>query len=245
MTKENDFNVYSDFDGTQYNRISLFEAIQQSWSDVVGPNENLLDSSMTSDVPNLDTGIYNNATLGNLTVEKILSIFKGAKRDYVGACLNVLNKYGDKVGLTPKAKILVLAQFAHESDNFRYVSEIGKGRGRKYGLPTGPYSKIYYGRGPIQITWEYNYKDITQKYFPIIGVNANIWANPDLCEQNIEIGCAASLCWFMMPGNGKRAIQCANAGDVKGLSRAINGGFNGLSDRIKKTEQLLQIANQK
>jgi predicted chitinase len=60
----------------------------------------------------------------------------------------------------------------------------------------------------------------------------------------MEIGCAASLCWFLIPGNGKRAIQCANSGDVKGLSKAINGGWNGLDDRIKKTNLILQAAAQ-
>ena len=42
----------------------------------------------------------------------------------------------------------------------------------------------------------------------------------------------------MLPGNGKRAIAAANAGDVKGLTKAINGGYNGLQDRIKNTKKI-------
>ena len=41
-----------------------------------------------------------------------------------------------------------------------------------------------------------------------------------------------------MPGNGKRAIKCANNGDVVGLSKAINGGYNGLQDRINNTKKI-------
>ena len=243
MIKDNDYNIYRDNEGNEYNKISLFEAIQQSWSDI-GTNGGILGGGGDPGSINLDTGAYNNASLGKLTVDKLLSIFKGAKRDYVGACLAVLSKYGTKVGLTDKAKLLVLAQFAHESGGFRYTAELGKGKGRKYGLPTGPYNQVYYGRGPIQITWDYNYKAITQKYFPQIGLNADIYANPNLCETNIEIGCAASLCWFLMPGNGKRAVQCANSGDVRGLSKAINGGWNGLAERESFTEKILKLASQ-
>ena len=237
MIKDNDYNIYRDDKGNEYNKISLFEAIQQSWSDI-GPN-GLYGSTGDPGTVDLNTGAYDNASLGKLTVEKLLKIFKGAKRDYVGGCLSALTKYGSLVGLNDKAKLLVLAQFAHESGGFIYTAELGKGKGRKYGVPTGPYNQIYYGRGPIQITWDFNYRDITQKYFPKLGIKADIYANPNLCETNMEIGCAASLCWFLMPGNGKRAVQCANSGDVKGLSKAINGGWNGLDDRIKKTNLIL------
>lgn len=38
------------------------------------------------------------------------------------------------------------------------IGEFGKGKGRKYGVPTGPYNKVYYGRGHVQLTWERNYR---------------------------------------------------------------------------------------
>ena len=134
---------------------------------------------------------------------------------------------------------MVLAQFAHESGNFIYTHEIDNGKGRSYGRPSGPYGKVYYGRGPIQITWEANYKQITQKCFPKIGITADIHKDPDLCCRNLEIGCAASLCWFMLSGNGKSAIAAANAGDVRALTKAINGGYNGLQDRVNNTNKIL------
>lgn len=203
----------------------------------VPENTNNID---TINIANLDM----NASIGRLNVDKLATLFKKGKREYMAACLSALSKYGGSVGLTEKGKIYVLAQFAHESGGFIYTKELGKGKSRKYGKPVGPYNKIYYGRGPIQITWDYNYKAITEKYFPKIGINADIYKDPDLCERNLEIGCAASLCWFMMPGNGKRAVEAANAGDIKKLSKAINGGYTGLQDRINKTEKILNLANQ-
>ena len=196
-----------------------------------------------NDFTTLDPSYYANASLSGLTLEQLAPIFNGCNKAYLGACLTALQKYGDKIGLNNKGKLFVLAQLGHESGNFRYTAEIGKGKGKAYGLPAGPYKKLYYGRGPIQITWEANYKKISQSYFPSLGINADIWANPDLCESNLEIGCAASLCWFLIPGNGKRAVQYANAGDINGLTKMINGGYNGLSDRTKITESLLRLAS--
>jgi len=203
------------------------------------------DKLSSSDSPgsqyesNIDFSNYKGSII---LLDDLAKIFKKGKRNYMGAVLSALDKYGGKIGLTQQGKLLVLAQLAHESGGFVFTKEIGNGKGKKYGQPAGPYGKIYYGRGPIQITWDYNYKAISQKYFKELGIDADIYKYPELCETNLEIGCAASLCWFMMPGNGKRAIKCANNGDVVGLSKAINGGYNGLEERKKYTQKILEYA---
>jgi putative chitinase len=53
------------------------------------------------------------------------------------------------------------------------VREIGKGKGRKYGVPTGPYKQVYYGRGDVQLTWERNYAVMSK----IVG--EDLVKNPD------------------------------------------------------------------
>lgn len=46
----------------------------------------------------------------------------------------------------------------HETDKKMVpIEEYGKGKGRKYGKPVGPYNQIYYGRGDVQLTWYENY----------------------------------------------------------------------------------------
>lgn len=178
-----------------------------------------------------------------ISVEQLTKIFPWANKNYAAAAVAALDKYGSKIGLTAKGKLMVLAQFAHES-KFKFTYELGKGRGKKYGIPTGPYNQIYYGRGPIQITWDYNYKYITENCFPKLGINADIYRDPDLCIRNLEIGCAASLCWFIMPGNGRAAIAAANTGDVARLTKAINGGYNGLAERIDLTKKIFSVVAQ-
>ena len=62
------------------------------------------------------------------------------------------------------------------------VREIGKGKGRKYGAPVGPYSKVYYGRGDVQVTWETNYKRADKLLAPykVIPKGESLHSNPDL-----------------------------------------------------------------
>lgn len=43
------------------------------------------------------------------------------------------------------------------------IREYGKGKGRKYGVPTGPYRHVYYGRGLVQLTWLFNYEKASKK----------------------------------------------------------------------------------
>jgi len=52
-----------------------------------------------------------------------------------------------------------LATFFHETARtMQPIEEYGKGSGKSYGAPTGPYNQKYYGRGHVQLTWEDNYK---------------------------------------------------------------------------------------
>lgn len=52
----------------------------------------------------------------------------------------------------------------HETDRKMWpIEEYGRGKGRPYGKPTGPYGQVYYGRGFVQLTWDYNYKTMETK----------------------------------------------------------------------------------
>lgn len=51
-----------------------------------------------------------------------------------------------------------LATAWHETaSTMQPIEEYGKGRGKKYGAP-GKHGQIAYGRGYVQLTWDYNYE---------------------------------------------------------------------------------------
>jgi uncharacterized protein YraI len=62
----------------------------------------------------------------------------------------------------------MLATVKHEcADRWKAIEEYSKGKGRKYGEPvtvTDPegrsYTHVYYGRGFVQLTWDYNYRNM-------------------------------------------------------------------------------------
>jgi putative chitinase len=88
----------------------------------------------------------------------------------------------------------------------------------------------YCGRGLIQLTGKNNYQ-----------------AFADSIETSVEDaseylstfeGAAQSACWFWESNNLNRF---ADVGDIKGLTKAINGGYIGLDDRIKHYNHALHV----
>src|SRR6202142_1208851 len=71
-----------------------------------------------------------------------------------------------------------LATTYHETDqHMQPIEEYGKGRGLPYGHPDPKTGQLYYGRGFVQLTWEHNYKTMTD----LLGVD--FVNHPDLALE--------------------------------------------------------------
>ena len=88
----------------------------------------------------------------------------------------------------------------------------------------------YCGRGLIQLTGKDNYTFFAGS----LGISVEE-ASEYLATFE---GAAQSACWFWEQNNLNRF---ADANDVKGLTRAINGGYIGLDDRISHTQHALHV----
>ncbi|SEC69167.1 hypothetical protein SAMN05444161_1639 [Rhizobiales bacterium GAS191] len=74
-----------------------------------------------------------------------------------------------------------LATTFHETARtMQPIEEIGKGRGRAYGHPAGPWHKVYDGRDDVQLTFERNYKFASARLAAEIGIKADLDQHPDL-----------------------------------------------------------------
>ena len=82
------------------------------------------------------------------------------------------------------------------------------------------------GRGYIQVTGRINYTELS-KYTGIDFVN-----NPDLLSQ--EANAIISALWYW---NKHKLNTLADQDNIKLITKKINGGYNGLADRIKKLEK--------
>ena len=92
----------------------------------------------------------------------------------------------------------------------------------------------YRGRGPIQLTGKDNYRAFANDYFED---PQTLLDDPDLLIDHIPTSLLAAV-WFWQ--KNKLNVQ-ADAGDIKMMTKKINGGFIGLEDRIKHYEHALHV----
>ena len=86
------------------------------------------------------------------------------------------------------------------------------------------------GRGLIQLTGRTNYTRFAQS------IDTPVDQITDFM-QTFE-GCVQSACWFWEANN---LNQYADAGDIRTMTKIINGGYLGLDDRIAHYQHALQV----
>lgn len=154
-----------------------------------------------------------------------------------------LDQFGEVEGLArPHRMAQYIAQLSHESHRFRYDREIWgpTAAQKRYDTRTDLGNTAaadgdgykFRGRSPIQITGFANYESFT------------LWAKgldpnaPDFTEEpdaiNTDPWEGAVPIWYWSVGNPERRSlnRYADRGDNEMVTRRINGGLNGYSDRL-------------
>lgn len=131
---------------------------------------------------------------------------------------------------TPARAAMWLAQIAHESAALRLVTEIADGtqyEGRAdLGNTQRGDGRRFRGRGLIQITGRANYAACSRA---LAGADMLLLEHPQLLADDPLLACR-SAGWFW---RSRRLNRYADVGDITGCTKVINGGTNGLRDRIK------------
>ncbi len=118
-----------------------------------------------------------------------------------------------------------LANVSHETGGLVYIDEINQANwptycdtSQPYGCPAG--QSAYHGRGPIQLSWNFNY------YAAGNALGVDLLNNPNLVATNASISWQTGL-WYWMTGTGNAGTTSHNAmvnGQGFGTTiRAING----------------------
>lgn len=166
-----------------------------------------------------------------------LQIVMPNARHQAGVFISVLNTAMAHHNInTPKRIAAFLAQVGHESGQLQYVRELGSAQYlSKYDTgalavrlgntpePDGDGQK-YRGRGLIQITGRDNYRQCSLGLFG----DERLLALPELLEQ--PQWAAESAAWFWEQ-NGFNEL--ADRDQFNSITRRINGGLNGLQDRLQ------------
>jgi len=119
-----------------------------------------------------------------------------------------------------------LANVNHETGALVYVEEIAKGEYTDWGASCAPApGKRYYGRGPIQLSWNYNYCSASQSIFGDPNV---LRTDPDRVARESWVAWATGL-WFWMSSNGAGSMTAHTAiATDRGFGetiRTINGSL--------------------
>lgn len=204
-----------------------------------------------------------------MIIDKVLLIESGTCNPLMAdKWVDALNVVCDKYLInTPERISGFLSQTAHESGGFRFTTENLNYRAdaltrtwplrfppgvaesyamhperianRAYGDRMGNGDEAsgegwkYRGRGLIQLTGKDNYADFSLSADNEALVKPDLVAEPELA--------AMSAGWFW---STKGLNQLADAKDVLGMTRRINGGTNGLDDRQMRYSRLVEYFRQ-
>ena len=176
----------------------------------------------------------------NISEHQLQQIYPYARRQ-AGIFLPALNDaMGRRQINTAQRQAAFLAQVGHESGQLRYVREVGndhllkryeKGAlarqlGNDIEVPgDGP---RYRGRGLLQVTGRTNYLNCSMALFG----DRRLLKTPELLEQTHWAAESAAWYWW---SKGLNAL--ADRDDFITITRRINGGLNGLQERVELWER--------
>ena len=169
-----------------------------------------------------------------------LVYLRAADRDVADLSKPIAGVMANRKIDTPLRQAHFLAQIGHESGELRFRAEIANGEayeGRHdLGNTQSGDGRRFKGRGLIQLTGRANYSE----YGRAISREAELLAHPDLLETDPEL-CVDVAGWFW----AKRHLNAlADADDLTGITKRINGGLNGLEDRrrlLKRAKSLMSL----
>lgn len=177
-----------------------------------------------------------------ITKDQFTRIFPNAGKQ-AGVFVPVLNAAMGKFDIvTPTRTTMFLAQVGHETGEFRWLREFGNDAylarydtgalaARLGNTPEADGDgQKYRGRGLIQITGRNNYKLCGE------ALGLDLLRYPELLEKPEHAAMSAAWFWKWRGIN-----SAADAGDLEKVTRFINGGLNGLEDRLRLWKRAREV----
>lgn len=164
-----------------------------------------------------------------ITSEILLKIAPRAKKSVIDGLAVYLPQAMEDYEINTELRIKhFLGQASHETDGFATLTEYASGRAYEGRKDLGNTQKgdgiKFKGRGIFQLTGRANYKLFGDK----LGVD--LIGNPDLAATPQYAVLTACEYW-----NNRKLSTYADQDDLKAITKRINGGYNGLDDRILRT----------
>lgn len=146
---------------------------------------------------------------------------------------------------TVNRSAMFAAQLGHESVGLQYMEEIASGAAYEWRQDLGNTQpgdgRRYKGSGPIQLTGRNNFRAFTRWANAQGHADIDFEARPELVRSDPRWGfLAASWYWTVAR---PQINSLADRRDLEGVTRAINGGLNGLADRRHRYNRALAMGD--
>ena len=149
--------------------------------------------------------------------------------------MNIAIRSMNKLGWSPREQAMFLANVQHETGNYQWFAELGGAQylsrydGRKDLGNTSPGDGARYkGRGLIHLTGRANYADIGAR------MGVDLVKYPQLLEDDPKLAVASAIAWWeRQKEKFPKFRQAIENDDIETVNRGVNGGNNGMIERIK------------
>lgn len=162
---------------------------------------------------------------GDVTPDQLQKIVPGLSAQRAAEVAPHLNRAMAEAGIdNPQRKAAFIAQLAHESGGFKHMEEIASGRAyegrRDLGNTQPGDGERFKGRGFIQVTGRANYAAASK------ALGEDFVKHPERAGTLENAARIAAWYW-----NSRGLNEKADRGNFDGITKAINGGYNGKADR--------------
>lgn len=217
-----------------------FEVHRYVWSQ---PGSNRLDPTpwldgalwpgdQPKEVARMDAGVLSRAMGQSLSIERYAQLLPAFTAALIAADCTTVNRVA-----------MFCAQVGHESGGLRWMEEIADGSAYEWRQDLGNVNpgdgRRYKGHGPIQITGRYNHTKVSEWAYgrglvPTVDFFVK-WPEGLASDEYGFLG----VVWYWTVARDMN--RYADAGDINGATRAVNGGLNGIQDRINRWNQCLAL----
>lgn len=193
-----------------------------------------VDATPAPAAPGLTAEVLAEAMGGSLPIERYLELLPAfADAMLAAGCTTV------------ERAAMWCAQIGHESAGLRYMEEIADGsayNGRADLGNTQPGDgPRFKGSGPVQLTGRSNFRRFSEWCHSrgLVGSPSFFEDNPQLVRSDPRWGFLAAT-WYWVAARPQINELCDKR-DIVGVTRAINGGVNGLPDRQLRYQRCLNL----
>lgn len=171
----------------------------------------------------------------------ILRVVPHANRTIIGSLADAMPLLCEKGGINTIFRLShLLGQCAHESDGFRTEEEYASGSAyemrRDLGNVVKGDGRLFKGRADIQLTGRSNYKAASLFVRVLLGrPSIDLVATPQLVATDRAVGLACDIWFWATHKLNALADQGVTAMVITHITKIINGGTNGLNQRMTLT----------